>query len=298
MAIMADEVVTSVTPAVTTTPAPSAPITAPVEVSSTETIPSAPTQEVKSPEQVISEPTVLGAEDTPKVEAKVEAKIKADDKSEVKTESKDVKPVEKTEADKKPAEGADKEKAQPEVEKKEESSQSDEPAPLPSYEPLKLPEGVAIDEERVGELNKMFGEFEVKSKASHAEVETLRQQLFDRHITEAQAIAGKIAESYDKFWKDQTKGWYDEFVKDPEIGGNRQETTVRAAREFIRANGGTPEQQAEIRTLMQKTGIGNHPAIIRLFAKANMNLGEGKPIPASKPPVVQATTRKDRFYKK
>jgi hypothetical protein len=60
--------------------------------------------------------------------------------------------------------------------------------------------------------------------------------------------------------------------------------------QFIRTHGGNEGQQQELRELFDNTGIGNHPALIRIFAKANMAMREGRPVPASTP--VKATQSK------
>ena len=293
---MSDETPVSAAPAATQTQS-ALPLEAPVSAQPTPS----PSAEVSSaPVTSTSEPTVLGAADaTPSEvktdEAPTEAKIEEKVKTEIKTDSTEAKSETKVvEPDKKIEDGAPK---QPESKEKETSSQSDEPAPLPTFEPWKFPEGVQVDETRVGEFNKELAEFARDAKVEAKLVQGLGQKLIERHVSEIQSVAKTVAEAYNKVWTDQTKSWYEQFVKDPEIGGNRQETTTAAAREFIRKHGGTDEQQAEIRTLMQQTGIGNHPAVIRLFAKANANLAEGKPVIASKPPSAPQSM-KQKFYGK
>lgn len=284
---MADENLTPVAPVPASSTEAIVTPSAPVESAPLPESQGTPTQEIKQEVSTEADPTVLGAE--PPAEAKPEVEKAPEPTPEVKPESKpEVK-------DPKIADGA--EEKQPEAEKKEEVSQSDEPAPLPSFDPWTFPDGLAVDEARVGEFNKLLGEFESTTKVSHAEVQKLGQQFLDRHVSEINSVAEKIAEAYDKVWKDQTKQWYDDFKKDPEIGGNRQETTVKAAREFIARHGGTQEQQKAIRTLMQKTGLGNHPELIRLFAKANLNLREPTVVPATAPPAAPQT-RKQKFYGK
>lgn len=264
------------------------------------TDPGSVTSHAEVSQDVSHETTVLGADDSvSEIKKEVASEINADKTTEAKVEVKsevksDVKPEIKAEAkptEEKKADGAEK---QPEV-KKEEVSQSDEPAPLPSFEPWAIPEGVEIDQAKLGEFNNDLAQFAVEAKVDAKLLQGLGQKLLDRHLANAQAVAQQIADAYDKVWKDQTKSWYEQFTKDPEIGGERQEKTTAAAREFIRKHGGTAEQQAEIRTLMQRTGIGNHPAVIRLFAKATANLSEGKPVPAGKPPG-QPQSRKNKFY--
>ena len=239
------------------------------------------------PVETSNEKTEINPSSEIKTDAKSVEKKVADAKTDVKTETKPV------EQDKKSTDGAEK---ATEVKQDEKSNQSDEPAPLPSYEPWKLPENLQIDENQLGEINKMFGEFEIDArKDPHAAMQKFGQQMIDKHIQGLNLVAEKIQEQYQKVWKDQTANWYESFVKDPEIGGERKEETAAAAREFIRRHGGTPEQQNELRAIMKNTGLGNHPAVIRAFAKATANLSEPKAVPAKAPPA-QPVSRKQRFY--
>jgi len=162
------------------------------------------------------------------------------------------------------------------------SDQSEEPAPLPEYDAFKLPEGISVDEERMGEFTKMLAEFETM-KADHAGFQEFGQKLVDRHIAEVQSALERQTEAYTAAWEKQKNEWRDAFVNDPEIGGNRQDTTVRSALEFIKTHGGTKEQQAEFHAIMESSGLGNHPAMIRLLANAMDAKREGTPVPAGKP---------------
>lgn len=179
--------------------------------------------------------------------------------------------------------------------KKDESKQSEEPAPLPTYEAFALPEGITFEDDKLNEFTKDLAEFETLTKADHAETQKLGQKLVDRHIAEVQNTITRLNEHYTNAWEKQKNDWKESFVKDPEIGGNRQDTTVKAALEFIRTHGGNETQQKEFRDLMETTGIGNHPAMIRMLAKANMNLAEGKPLPGTKP-VPEANSKVQKRY--
>lgn len=167
--------------------------------------------------------------------------------------------------------------------KKEEPSQSAEPAPLPTFESFKLPEGISPDQDGFSHLNKMLGEFEIKTGASHEEVQSFGQNLVDRHVAHLQDTIKKVSDAWTQNWEDQKKNWFESFKSDPEIGGNRMDTSLSAARQFIRTHGGTPQQQQEFRELMNVSGVGNHPAIIRMLAKASSAMSEGRPLPASSP---------------
>lgn len=202
------------------------------------------------------------------------------------------KPADKT-AEVKPAEG-DKPAEAPKVE----PSQSAEPAPLATYEPWTLPEGVTLDEAKSGEFNKLLGEFQANTKAEQASVQKFGQELVSRHVAELKGTIEKVQQSYQTAWTKQTEDWKQAFISDPEIGGNRQETTVAAANEFIATHGGTPEQQGAFRKMLQDTGIGNHPEMIRMLsnAKNSAQFSEGKPLPGNVPTL--KPSRSQKFYGK
>lgn len=264
---MADDITGAVAPTAATIPNPAAPAAAasvsPVTQETPPAVPlsaAPPVEPPSNPEAppsaavASSEPSLLGAE-PPKTEKAADPEKAPDAKA---------------------AEAA---KADGTEQKKEEGSQSGEPAPLPTFEAFTLPEGFQKDDGRLGEFTKELAEFELTAKADHAQVQALGQKFLNQHVAEMQRMHDFYRTAFDK----QVSDWKDSFQKDPEIGGNRAETSVKAAREFIHTHGGTEAQQAEFRQLMNTTGVGNHPSLIRILAKANAVLGEGKPLAASKP---------------
>ena len=186
-------------------------------------------------------------------------------------------------------------KTDSEAQPKEEGAQSDEPAPLPAYEPFTLPEGITLNEEAFGEFTKELAEFEALTKGPREEFQKFGQKLVDHHIAEQQKLFNQLQQSYAEAWANQTNQWKTEFESDPEIGGNRRDTTVQAAGEFIRTHGGTAEQQKELRDLFNQTGIGNHKALIRLLANANMGMQEGQPLAATNEPKAPSSKINKRY---
>lgn len=193
----------------------------------------------------------------------------------------DVPPQEPKKDDVPPVEAPKEGEPAPEEPKKEEASQSDEPAPLPTYEPFTLPEGVEVDKETLGAFVNELATFENLTKADHAEVQKLGQTLIDKHNAALTAHTASLQEYYQNAWETQKNTWKDAFEADPDIGGNRRDTTLKHAKTFIRTYGGDETQQKELTTLMNETGIGNHPALIRILAKAGESLAEGRPLPAT-----------------
>jgi hypothetical protein len=176
------------------------------------------------------------------------------------------------------------------VEVKDEGGQTEEPAPPPTYEPFKTPDDVPLDAERVGKFTELLSKLEVGGKADHAAVQAFGQEAVDFHIAEVTKAVTDYHEKAVASWEKQRNDWKELVIKDPEMGGNRLETTLDAARSFIRLYGGSTEQQDEIRNVMETSGLGNHPAIIRLFSAATRELAEAKPLAGGRP--VPATKSK------
>lgn len=179
-------------------------------------------------------------------------------------------------------------------------SQSAEPAPLPevkevpvvapTYEAFSVPEGITLDQERSAKFTELLSGLELTGKADHAAVQEFGQKAVDFHISEVKRVAEDLTKLYQTTWEKQKTDWKDSVLKDPELGGNRIQTTVDSALTFIRTHGGTEQQQKEFRNLMESSGLGNHPAILRLLANAGRAMSEGKPLAAVKP--VQDTKSK------
>lgn len=181
--------------------------------------------------------------------------------------------------------------------KTDQGDKSDEPAPLPVYEPWTLPDDVKLDEVQSGEFSKLLGEFQNTSKAEQALVQKFGQELVTKHVTALNEGFDKLHKGYSNAWQQQTDGWRESFINDPEIGGKRQETTIRLANEFIDTHGGTPESKAAFREVMKNTGLGVHPEVLRLLSNAMNRYSEGKPLPAN-PPARPSATRPQRMYGK
>lgn len=143
---------------------------------------------------------------------------------------------------------------------KDESKQSDEPAPLPTYEPFKLPEGFTLDETKLGEFNRELAEFEVKNKAEHAEVQAFGQKMIERYTAELQRMQDANLAN----WNALKSNWKEAFHNDSELGGNRRETTVNAVQRAVEAYAGTPENVKAFRNFANETGLGENLTFIRL----------------------------------
>lgn len=235
-------------PAPVVAPVPVAPAIEPVAPAPAEVTPVAVEKPLEAPVAEVAPPTVLG--EAPK-ETPPEKPVEA--------------PVAETEI------------------KESEGGQSDETAPPPKYDPWTLPEGIKLDETKAQEFTTLLADLE-KSGGDHSAIQQFGQKAVDLYVNEVKTAVEGIQKYYQDTWDKTKTTWREEFLKDPDLGGNRFQTTVDAANTFIRTHGGTADEQAEFRALMDSSGLGNHKVVIRILANAGKAMSEGRPLASVKPP--------------
>lgn len=182
--------------------------------------------------------------------------------------------------------------------KKEEASQSVEPAPLPTYEAFTLPDTFKSDDLKLGEFTKDLAEFERTSKADHAEMQKFGQKLVDRYVAEVQDLTKRLSDYQTTAWEKQKSDWKAALKQDPVIGGTRIEATKASINKAF--NGAPAEDIKAFNEYMNASGIGDNPAVARMFAylsdKANrLSQEDSKPLPGTKPqPATKSKIQK--FY--
>lgn len=67
----------------------------------------------------------------------------------------------------------------------------------------------------------------------------------------------------------QVQAWGDEIKADKDLGGERFDKTVQLARDAVARFG-----DDQLKTLLNESGYGNHPAVVRLFAKIGASIAE------------------------
>lgn len=171
-----------------------------------------------------------------------------------------------------------------------EGGQSVEPAPPPVFE-FVLPEGVTEASERMAEFKSLLGDVTLKSRAEAEVMKEFGQKLVDMHTAElrtaVQMTQQMVAQQYAETQNATRQAWKEAFLNDPEIGGNRQDTTVNSAlmavRNYVTTSTDPAVAQrhmAEFKDLMETTGVGDHPALIRLLSNVWNAQREGTPLPA------------------
>lgn len=86
-------------------------------------------------------------------------------------------------------------------------------------------------------------------------------------------VAQKVLEQRQKEqqdWVQKQRDWRDELATDAEFGGTKYGETVALARKGLAAL----DPQGAVRNMLDSTGYGNNPEVIKAFARAGKLLGE------------------------
>ena len=141
-------------------------------------------------------------------------------------------------------------------------------AEAPIVYDFKLPDGIEPDLPAIESLKAILGENKVSPEAG--------QKLVDlyQELQAAQTAA----------WTQRTQQWAadakaDPFLSGKEVaaGGFRSFDEARAAIGKVVAKYVDPETKA----FLDQMGLGNHPGLVRAFAKIGRDLGEGQTVPGT-----------------
>lgn len=133
-----------------------------------------------------------------------------------------------------------------------EPPKGDEPVVPETYE-YTMPEGVDLD------------------KAAADEFSTIAKEL---KLTQEQAqkvadVGAKMAQRRAEEHVRMVEGWIEAVKTDPVVGGDKLEENLAVARGAVDTFG-----DQELKDLLNTSGIGNHPAVIRAFVKAGKAISQ------------------------
>lgn len=145
-----------------------------------------------------------------------------------------------------------------------------------------MPEGVTAEAPIMSAYTNILGKFNIPQEAG--------QELIDFHVAQVKATADHIVQSQQDEYSKMRQGWVKDFQKQY---GNRQDTVLNDAKWAVSQFGGDKKQQAELWGVLNMTGAGDHPAVIRAFAniaKAHKERSapqHGNPVTAPSDPVTR-----------
>ena len=134
------------------------------------------------------------------------------------------------------------------------------------YEEFTTPEGIEIDQDALAKATPLLR----KLNASQEDAQGLVDVVSD-------LIKGQIETAKEEgvnHWDQQRKEWRDEINADKDYGGDKLKENLHFADKFL-DNFGDKEA---VKEALELTGVGDHPALIKLFIKAGKHFGEGKAV--------------------
>jgi hypothetical protein len=147
------------------------------------------------------------------------------------------------------------------------------PAPI-KYEAFKLPDGLKLDDKELGKFSEFAGKAQIPQDVA--------QGLIDMYVAERQQDVVNARAEQRKVWDTLNDTWKTELRNDPELGGNRLETSLSLAKAVVEEYL-SPAEQAEYMAHMRNNGMGNYKLHIKLLHNIGkaMNVFEDGIVPAN-----------------
>jgi hypothetical protein len=203
-----------------------------------------------------------------KPEAGAEAKKNDPAPADAKPDAKDA----KTDGDKPKDDAAKDKDAKPDPDTKDATADAP-PAPI-KYDAFKLPDGLKLDDKELNKFTEIAGKAQIPQDVA--------QSLVDLYIAERKSDVEMARAEQRKTWDTLNDTWKTELRNDPELGGNRLETSLSLAKavveEYLPAG-----EVAEYMAHMRNNGMGNfklHVKLLHNIGKA-LNVFEDGIVPAN-----------------
>ena len=131
---------------------------------------------------------------------------------------------------------------------------ADKPAGAPDKYEFKAPEGREFDTETIARFSEVAKELNLTNEAAQSILDKMGPQLASRQESQIKAIQNQ---------------WMQASTADKEFGGEKLIENLSVAKKALDAFGST-----ELRTLLNESGLGNHPEVIRFMYRAGKAISE------------------------
>lgn len=135
----------------------------------------------------------------------------------------------------------------------------DEPQGAPEAYDFKLPDGMEIDAEVMGEFTAFAKEL------------NLPQDKAQKIVDFQAKLASKQADEYQAAVEKQKEQWMAAVKNDPDLGGENYEKSVASAVKVVQAFG-----SPELREVLTATGLGNNPELFKFVHRISQAISEDK----------------------
>lgn len=148
-------------------------------------------------------------------------------------------------------------------------------AGAPEAYDVKAPEGMPFDKEVFDAVAEDFKAMDLSNDAAQKVVDLYAGKVLP--MLKSRAEAGAEAAQLERAAQIR-KTWADEARSDPEIGGANFEQTVDACAQVWDRFG--IKKGEGVRQLLDESGLGNHPDILRFLSRVSKGTGEGQFVPS------------------
>lgn len=175
---------------------------------------------------------------------------------------------------------AEAEGTKPETEVNEPPATEDKPAeePATSEVELKL------------ELKDGVSETDLSEVLEFAKENKLSQEAAQKIIDSRSALHSKFAQAQAQALSNAIESWKTEVKNDPEIGGDNFGKSIELANLTI------SHYDKEFKDVLDKTGLGNHPKVLRLLARIGKDLQDDSMVRSKSHGAPESRSDYDLFY--
>lgn len=133
---------------------------------------------------------------------------------------------------------------------------AEKPQGAPEKYEFKAPEGRDFDPDVIAQYSEVAKELNLPQDAA--------QKIIDK-------IAPALAEKQQRVLEEARNSWAESAKTDKEFGGDKLNDSLAAAKKALDTFG-----SPELRTLLNESGLGNHPEVIRMMVRAGKAISEDK----------------------
>ena len=185
--------------------------------------------------------------------------------------------------------------AEPAAEKKDAAAETQPPAP-PAYDAYQLPEGLKVDDGKLGEFNTILGKAELAGKADHAAMQALGQDLVNFYGQEMARVSREVMQYQVDVWNRHCEQEFNVLKNDPEIGGNRIDTTLGNAKYVLEQFGGSKDEQTRLMASLDRSGISHNRDFVALLHRMFERYREPEPVQPNLPSVAAKQPGQRNWY--
>ena len=136
------------------------------------------------------------------------------------------------------------------------------PQAAPEKYEFKAPEGKQFDAEVLNTYSEVARELNLSQEAAQRVLDAMAPKMAERQVAQIEAIRAE--------WANSSK-------TDKEFGGEKLSENLSTAKKALDAFGTT-----ELRTLLNESGLGNHPEVIRFMVRAGKAISEDRFVAGTK----------------